>query len=357
MNPSALHEATPAPTGTAPAIEVRDLTRHFAATDGRVLRAVDGVSFRLDHGEVLGIVGESGCGKSTLARLILGLEAPSSGQVLAHGQDLRTMERRARARLIQPVFQDPYSSLNPHRHILDIVGLPLDAQGMDRAARDARVLDMLQRVGLSATHATRLPGQLSGGQRQRVAIARALVPQPRIVVCDEPTSALDVSVQAQILNLLTELRRELGLTLVFISHNLAVIEHVATEVMVMYLGRAVEKARGDALFRQPAHPYTRALLASVLTPEPGLGLPDAGLGDGQPDPTRVPAGCRFHPRCPQAVEACRHTVPATTRAGGREVECLLAEPGPQANNNSTTPDVGVANPARPMAGVPHPQPA
>ncbi len=183
---------------------------------------------------------------------------------------------------------------------------------------------MLDRVGLPPAMAERLPRQLSGGQRQRVAIARALVLRPRIVVCDEPTSALDVSVQAQILNLLAELRGEFGLTLLFISHNLAVVEHIATEVAVMYLGRLVEHAEVDALFRQPVHPYTKALLASVLTPEPGLGIPDSGLREGYPDPANIPPGCRFHPRCPIAVDRCQSESPVGLRAAGRLAECLLA---------------------------------
>ena len=204
----------------------------------------------------------------------------------------------------------------------DIVALPLRAQGIRDI--DGPVMDMLARVGLPGGLADRLPAQLSGGQRQRVAIARALVLRPRIVVCDEPTSALDVSVQAQILNLLAELRQEMGLTLVFISHNLAVVEHIATEVAVMYLGRIVEHAPVDALFKHPQHPYTRALLASVLTPEPGLGIPDSGLGDSYPDPANIPPGCRFHPRCPVAEAHCGSTNPAGIRAQGRLVECLLA---------------------------------
>ena len=300
-----------------PAIEVQDVFRQFGA-----VRAVDGVRLSVPEGGVMGIVGESGCGKSTLARIILGLMPPSSGTVLVEGQVLATLDRRARARLIQPVFQDPYSSLNPRHRVRDIVALPLRAQGQRDVA--GPVTEMLARVGLSPAMAGRLPSELSGGQRQRVAIARALVLRPRIVVCDEPTSALDVSVQAQILNLLAELRRDMGLTLVFISHNLAVVEHIATEVAVMYLGRIVEHAAVDDLFGRPQHPYTRALLASVLTPEPGLGIPDAGLGDSYPDPASIPGGCRFHPRCPVAVPDCATSDPAGITARGRLVECLLA---------------------------------
>jgi peptide/nickel transport system ATP-binding protein len=310
------------------AIEARDVHRAFHTHSGmttpeRVVRAVDGVSFALKTGDVLGIVGESGCGKSTLARLILGLLPASSGDVLVDGRRLATMDRRERARLIQPVFQDPFSSLNPRQRVRDIVGLPLAAQGdIPAPERRDRVAEMLVRVGLSTEMAERYPAQLSGGQRQRVAIARALVLGPRIVVCDEPTSALDVSVQAQILNLLSELRCELGLTYVFISHNLAVVEHIATEVAVMYLGRFVEHAPVDALFGDPRHPYTQALLASVLTPEPDKGIPDVGLGDTYPDPGNIPSGCRFHPRCPVALDRCRTDAPDGIVRDGRVAECL-----------------------------------
>jgi len=315
---------------SAPAIEVRHLTRHFRVKTGlfgaakRVV-AVDGVSFAVPAGGVLGVVGESGCGKSTLARVILGLLPPTSGEVLVDGQRLSALDRRARARLIQPVFQDPFSSLNPRRRIRDIVALPLVAQGAiaEREIR-RRVDEGLERVGLDPAMGDRVPAQLSGGQRQRVAIARALVLRPRIVICDEPTSALDVSVQAQILNLLAELRRDLGLTYLFISHNLAVVEHVATEVAVMYLGRIVERRPTEALFAAPEHPYTKALLASVLTPEPGLGIPDVGLGDVMPDPANIPPGCRFHPRCPVAVERCRTEPPRPRTGRDIEVECHLA---------------------------------
>lgn len=318
---------------TVPAIEVRNLRREFRVGQGifaepRRVVAVDDVSFAVPAGSVLGVVGESGCGKSTLARLILGLLEPSSGDVLVDGQKLAGMDRRARARLIQPVFQDPFASLNPRRRIRDIVAMPLVAQGNIAASDiDRRVAEALERVGLSAEQGTRFPSQLSGGQRQRVAIARALVLRPRIVVCDEPTSALDVSVQAQILNLLAELRRDLGLTYLFISHNLAVVEHVATEVAVMYLGRIVERRESETLFRDPRHPYTRALLDSVLTPEPGLGVPDVGLGDIMPDPANIPAGCRFHPRCPLAMARCSIVFPEETITESGMVECHLAQTG------------------------------
>jgi peptide/nickel transport system ATP-binding protein len=313
------------------AIEVVNLRREFRVRSGllapvkRVI-AVDDVTLSVPAGGVLGIVGESGCGKSTLARLILALLAPTSGSVLVEGKRVSELDRKARARLIQPVFQDPYASLNPRRSIRDIVALPLTAQGtFSRSEIDRRVAEALDRVGLSAEMGERMPSQLSGGQRQRAAIARALVLEPRIVICDEPTSALDVSVQAQILNLLADLRRELKLTYIFISHNLAVVEHVASEVAVMYLGRIVERNETDALFRGPRHPYTQALLASVLTPEPGRGVPDVGLGDTLPDPSNIPPGCRFHPRCRIAVERCSIEPPLPMVRGSEEmVECHLA---------------------------------
>jgi peptide/nickel transport system ATP-binding protein len=309
----------------APIVVLREVAKIFPQAGGRQVTAVDGVSLAASPGEVLGIVGESGCGKTTLARMILGLEAPSRGEILLGGESFAAMDRRARARLIQPVFQDPYGSLNPKKRVRDIVGLPLAAVGgMAAAERRRQVARMLERVGLSAEIANRVPAELSGGQRQRVAIARALVLNPRVVVCDEPTSALDVSVQAQILNLLAELRRDLGLTILFISHNLAVVEHIADRVAVMYLGRIVEAAPVEALFARPAHPYTRALLASVLTPEPGLGVPDVGLGDSTPDPANIPPGCRFQPRCPIAAPRCASEAPGLREIDGREVECHLA---------------------------------
>ena len=313
-------------------LEAHGLTRSFKMSGGlfrsnRTLHAVNGVDLAIHRGDVLGIVGESGCGKSTLARMLLGLTPPSTGSVTLDGQDIRTMSRQALARRVQPVFQDPYSSLNPRRSLASIVALPLEVQAMgNAAARRAKAIDMLERVGLPARFADHTPGQLSGGQRQRVAIARALVMRPEVVICDEPTSALDVSVQAQILNLLLDLRSEFKLTYVFISHNLAVVEHIATEVAVMYLGKVVEQSPTAELFAQPRHPYTQALLASVLTPEPGLGIPETGLGLTFPDPLNPPAGCTFHPRCQKRLPQCNSAVPVlgkpSEKASGR-VACHL----------------------------------
>ncbi|MGE0311797.1 MAG: ABC transporter ATP-binding protein [Lautropia sp.] len=314
-------------------MRLESVGRRFAIGSGlfarqRTLHAVQAVDLEIERGEVLAIVGESGCGKSTLAKLILGLLAPSDGRVLFEGRDVATMPRGALARSVQPVFQDPYSSLNPRQRVGEIVALPLLIQGVDPRERQRRAAAMLEQVGLTPRHAERLPSQLSGGQRQRVAIARALISNPSLVICDEPTSALDVSVQAQILNLLQSLRAAGDRTYVLISHNLAVVEHLATRVAVMYLGRIVELADAATLFRAPRHPYTRALLDSVLSTEPGRGIPDAGLGASAPDPMSPPAGCAFHPRCPKAVPQCSTTVPAPTTAGEgqtrRVVVCHLA---------------------------------
>ena len=312
-----------------PLLGAGDLHRSFSVKAGlfrprQTLHAVNGVDISVQRSDVLGIVGESGCGKSTLARMLLGLTPPSAGSVFIDGQDISTMGRLELARRVQPVFQDPYSSLNPRRSVASIVAFPLEVHGIGSAdQRRARAIEMLERVGLPARYADSTPGQLSGGQRQRVGIARALVINPEIVVCDEPTSALDVSVQAQILNLLMDLRQEFNLTYVFISHNLAVVEHIATHVGVMYLGRVVEFAPTATLFGNPRHPYTQALLASVLTPDTSLGLPEIGLGQSFPDPIHPPAGCPFHPRCPRRMSGCETERPALVGNQAGEVACHL----------------------------------
>lgn len=310
-------------------IQTTDLQRTFTVSAGlfkakKILHAVNGVDLSVNRSDVLGVVGESGCGKSTLARMLLGLTPPTRGSVQIDGQDISKIDRRELARRVQPIFQDPYSSLNPRRSIASIVSFPLDVLNIGTSVeRKKKSLEMLERVGLPARYANNTPGQLSGGQRQRVAIARALVINPEIVICDEPTSALDVSVQAQILNLLLDLRKDFNLTYVFISHNLAVVEHIATQVAVMYLGRVVEQTETATLFKHPRHPYTQALLASVLTPEPGLGIPDMGLGLSFPDPLHPPTGCSFHPRCQQRRPECSVEHPHLLRDAQGEVACHL----------------------------------
>ncbi len=314
---------------TSPVLELVSVTKTYQVKQGmfakpKPLHALNGVDLKLNRKDVLGLVGESGCGKSTLAKILLGLEMPTEGKVLVDGKEITARERRVLARRIQPVFQDPYSSLNPRKSIEDIIALPLVVHGVgDSASRAQSVTKMLDLVGLPARVRRGYPNQLSGGQRQRVAIARALIMNPEIVICDEPTSALDVSVQSQILNLLGDLRDELGLTYLFISHNLAVVEHLATRVAVMYLGQVVEEAPSQALFSNPRHPYTQALLDSVLTPDPSLSVPETHLGAAYPNPISPPAGCRFHPRCVQVRDVCRTAPPPRIREPGGHVDCHL----------------------------------
>jgi oligopeptide/dipeptide ABC transporter ATP-binding protein len=304
-----------------PILEVRDLVKEFEVSTGLfnrahgVVRAVAGVSFSIARGETLGLVGESGCGKTTTGRCVLQLERPTSGAVVFEGRDLTTLppgELRDVRRRIQIIFQDPYSSLNPRMTVGDIIEEPLAVHRIVSAPERApRVRRLLSHVGLLPQHARRYPHQLSGGQRQRVGIARALAMEPSLIVCDEPVSALDVSIQAQIINLLEDLQAELGLTYLFIAHDLAVVRHISDRVAVMYLGRIVELADRKALYDEPLHPYTRALLSAVPIPDPDLEAhrERTVLRGEVPSALAPPAGCVFHPRCPIAVDRCAVDVP------------------------------------------------
>jgi len=312
-------------------ISAKNITRTFMISQGfmrgkKPLHAVNGVNLDIKQGEVVALVGESGCGKTTLAKIILGLLPPSTGSIEIDGQPLIEMDRLSVAKNLQPIFQDPYSSLNPRKTIGNIISLPLKVQqDPNPETWRQRVEEMMETVGLPARLYNNYPNQLSGGQRQRIAIARALINNPRIVICDEPTSALDVSVQSQILNLLQDLRQELGLTYLIISHNLAVVEHIATKVAVMYLGRIVEEADTETLFSSPQHPYTQALLQSVLTPDPSLSIPDTHLGAAYPNPIDPPSGCTFHPRCQFAFERCSTDLPLIQRVDNRLLACHLSD--------------------------------
>jgi peptide/nickel transport system ATP-binding protein len=296
------------------------------------LRAVDGVSFSIARGETFSLVGESGCGKSTVARLIVGLYTPTRGIIRFDGTDLTALRsRRALApfrRRLQMIFQDPYASLNPRWRVRDIVAEPLRAFGLapDGRAVARRVVELLEQVGLAEADGEKYPHEFSGGQRQRIAIARALSSQPEFLVCDEPTSALDVSVQAQILNLMKDLQRRLGLTYLFISHNLAVVHHISDRVGVMYLGRLCEVADRRTLFGRPRHPYTRLLLDTIPDLEM-TGRERRPVGGEVPNPVDPPPGCAFHPRCPFAEARCTQEVPALRQAGAALVACHAVEEG------------------------------
>ncbi|MDQ8731604.1 oligopeptide/dipeptide ABC transporter ATP-binding protein [Bradyrhizobium sp. LHD-71] len=302
-------------------LRVRDLRVHFHLSGGllgkpRVLRAVDGVDLELKRGECLGLVGESGCGKSTVALSIVGLQAPSSGSIELDGEAVTaggSIDRKALARTAQIVFQDPYASLNPRQTVRRTLEDPLRLHGVRaRSEIDDRVATMLAHVGLRAEHADRYPHEFSGGQRQRIGIARALILNPKIVVCDEPVSALDVSIRAQIINLLLELKETLGLSYIMISHDLGVVEHMSDRVAVMYLGRIVETGPWREIFERPAHPYTRALIAAI--PDPLLRVPFVRAKGELPNPLKPPDGCAFSPRCRYVEDPCRREpLPALER--------------------------------------------
>ncbi len=306
-------------------LEVRNLKKYFPVRGGvlrRVVaqvRAVDDVSFSIGRGRTLGLVGESGCGKSTLGRAVLRLHEPTAGEVVLDGRPvtgLKARELRERRREMQIVFQDPYASLNPRRTVLQTLREPLDLHAIGtRAERRRRVEELLEIVGLRAQVASRYPHEFSGGQRQRIGIARALALDPKLIVADEAVSALDVSVQAQVLNLISDLQRRLGISFLFISHDLAVIQHVSHDVCVMYLGKLVETGSADSVYAEPKHPYTRALFSAVPVPDPLRKSRRIVLPGDVPSPANPPPGCPFHTRCPEVQPECRRLMPATIDVG------------------------------------------
>ncbi len=328
--PDAMAPGTPAP----PVLEVRDLKKHFPIRKGLLRHAaghvfaVDGVSFTIAEGETLGLVGESGCGKSTVGRTVLRLIDPTSGSIHVGGQDISRLPRKALRpwrRQMQIIFQDPFSSLNPRMTAGEIVGEPMLVHGAHAtSARREAVAALFERVGLRRAQMDSYPHQFSGGQRQRIGIARALALNPRLIIGDEPVSALDVSIQAQVINLLMDLQRERRLSYLFISHNLAVVEHISHRIAVMYLGRIVEYTDKKTLFTNPQHPYTEALLSAVPVPDPAIKRRKLVVQGDVPSPVKPPPGCHFHPRCPYAVDRCRVEAPALREiAPGHLAACHL----------------------------------
>jgi peptide/nickel transport system ATP-binding protein len=317
-------------------LEIRDLKKYFPVGDGLFSRkkgnvkAVDGVNLTINEGETLGLVGESGCGKSTLGRTILRLIEPTSGEVVFQGKNLLALsarELRETRRQMQIIFQDPYASLNPRMRVGDIVGEGLEIHKLARGkAKRDRIMELLHQVGLREDHYPRYPHEFSGGQRQRIGIARALAVNPKFIVCDEPVSSLDVSIQAQIINLLQELQEKMHLTYLFISHDLRVVEHISHRVAIMYLGKVVEIAAGETIYRDAKHPYTRALLSAVPMPETSRKKERIVLEGDVPSPVNPPSGCTFHPRCAYRQPLCSEMEPPLDFAGGHGVSCHVFGP-------------------------------
>lgn len=338
MTVSSLSNSQPTPPPTTPDVllEVQNLKKHFPIKGGLLRRtvanvkALDGVSFAINRGETLGLVGESGCGKTTTGRTVLRLIQATSGDVKFENKSVMgagRAEMRHLRRDMQIVFQDPYASLNPRVAVGESIaeGLKIHGIGNEKEQRD-RVVAVLDRVGMNSSHMRRFPHEFSGGQRQRIGIARALVMEPKLIVCDEPVSALDVSIQAQVLNLLKDLQNDLGLTYLFIAHNLSVVEHISNRVGVMYLGRMVELATRDELFSHPMHPYTKALMSAIPLPDPTIKRERIILQGDVPSPVNPPSGCHFHPRCWLAQEVCKHEDPAfEQKVPGHWVACHFAQ--------------------------------
>ena len=314
-------------------LEAAGLSKYFAARRGifggdrGVVRAVDGISFAIEGGQTLGIVGESGCGKTTTAKLVLGLEQPTGGGIRFEGRDLDALDaagRRHYRKSVQAVFQDPYASLNPRMRISAIIAEPLITnEALTAGEVKRRVLNLLDLVGLPSRSADLFPHEFSGGQRQRIAIARALALSPKLIVLDEPVSALDVSIRAQILNLLRDLQGRLGLSYLFIAHDLAAVAHMSQVIAVMYLGKIVENGEARTLVREPKHPYTQALFSAALPSSPDERRKEIILSGEVPSPLRPPSGCHFHPRCPQAMPRCSREAPRLANVEGRQVACHL----------------------------------
>lgn len=312
-------------------LEVNDLTKHFKVGRKQIVHAVDGVSFKLERGKTLGLVGESGCGKSTCARTIIRMYDPTAGQIILNGTDITNMKQRELKPLrknMQMIFQDPYASLNARMTVRDIIAEPLIAHGIVKKKEEANdlVYPILEKVGLTKEHANRYAHEFSGGQRQRVGIARALILQPELVICDEPISALDVSIQAQVINLLKDFQDEKGTSYLFIAHDLSMVRYVSDNVGVMYLGQLVEVSESDEIYKNPLHPYTKGLLSSVPVANPTLARQKekSGVEGDIPSPINPPSGCRFHTRCPYAKPECSQRIPELKDVGGGHmVACHL----------------------------------